>query len=343
MAADGFNRLPSRARALIYKHALPHDETEVCLVWPLVLEEEHRGPTLPLVVDIGFPALMHVSREARAFVLSDASGVRFRMSALAGFPVPFRAFRPELDTLYIGQSNFKWLANSIVDGRVAKSILSTAPNIAVELTSSVPWDGMTNNIFEWTTALRNLFLVMPDLASIVDVMGTFQAPHRRCKLKVATDDEKRAARITDQYMDLRNFDDIKTLCVEEVGVSYEGRFDESPDGLIISERAGSDNIEESRNAPFVVVNIRPAVFVEWYNGEFVSKGNERLFMDGERPPYISPEFTRPPEEFRVNDLDANVEGIGFMAEPAVQQLQETLRDSIRDSLRDTPEAMQEDR
>lgn len=338
MAGNGFNRLPSRVKALIYKHALPHDEPEVCIVWPLVMEEEHRGPTLPLLVDIGFPALMHVSREARAFVLSEASCVRFRESALAGCRVPFRAFRPELDTLFIGQWNYKWLASSIVDGQVGKAILSTAPNIAVELSSSLPWDGLANAIFEWTTALRNLYLVLSDLASIVDVRGPFQAPHRRCKLKVATEDEEQGVRIADHYMDVRPFDGIKSLCVEEVAVGYEGRFDESSDGLLISERAGSDDIAECRRGPFVVVNIRPAGLVEWQDGEFISRGSERLFMENERPPYISPEFTRPPEEFRVNDLDANVEGLGFMPATLVQAIQEIQQDTQEDM----QDAMDED-
>lgn len=336
MAAIGFSSLPERAKTLIYKLALPEDEPEVCIVWPLVIEAEHRGPTLPLVVDVAFPALMHVSREARRFVLSEAaSGVRFRESALAGVRVPFRRFRPELDTLYVGQSNFQWLANAVVDRAVEKSFLSTAPNIAVELSSSVPWDGLSNNIFEWANALRNLYIVMPDLTTLADVQGPFQAPYRRCKLKVATEDEQSAVRITDQYMDEQGFDNIKTLCVEEIAISYDGRFDQSPDGLLISERAASDDIDESKRAPFLVVNIRPAALVEWHDGEFVCRGNERLFMDNERPPYISPEFTLPPEQFRVNDLDANVEGVGFMLEPPTQDLRVTHANTQDDTQEET--------
>ena len=46
MAATGFSSLPERAKTLIYKLALPDDEPEVCIVWPLVIEAEHLCMTM---------------------------------------------------------------------------------------------------------------------------------------------------------------------------------------------------------------------------------------------------------------------------------------------------------
>ncbi|KAI0841228.1 hypothetical protein F5Y06DRAFT_215834 [Hypoxylon sp. FL0890] len=104
-----FNDLPLELRRIIWKLALPDDNPEICIPWPLNEKPSDWGyengvfvtnTTFlePFLVDTCFPVLMHVCRESRELAVSQ---LRFRYSPIAGCPVPFRAFRPDLDIMHI--------------------------------------------------------------------------------------------------------------------------------------------------------------------------------------------------------------------------------------------------
>ncbi|KAK6214394.1 hypothetical protein LQW54_004443 [Pestalotiopsis sp. IQ-011] len=113
-SAATFMQLPCELRAMIWDDSMPEDVSEVCILPP---EGEETGrhiepddeeddddddemccPGQSFTVDTAFPVLMHICHESRAHALRHA---RLRFSPAAGVGVPFRAFRPDLDVLYI--------------------------------------------------------------------------------------------------------------------------------------------------------------------------------------------------------------------------------------------------
>lgn len=61
----------------------------------------------------------------------------------------------------------------------------------------------------------------------------------------------------------------------------------------------------------VTITHAAKVFTEYKDGGWVRTCGSREFLWQAEPPYIVPSERRNPEEFRVNDLDANEEGEGF--------------------------------
>ncbi|KAK3175691.1 hypothetical protein K4F52_010046 [Lecanicillium sp. MT-2017a] len=112
-----FSSLPAEIRLKIWLATIPDDQEEVCLCWPgdapgQVVEDDPLSelPVLPLTVDTGFPAAMHVCRESRALIQdSRLSGVWFRASYLARCMAPFRRFNPDLDELYLSHDSIHHL------------------------------------------------------------------------------------------------------------------------------------------------------------------------------------------------------------------------------------------
>lgn len=197
-----FIDLPLEIRQSIWLFSLPADEPEVCLVWPVKLRRfyddyETRPPAQPFVVDTGFPVAMHVCRESRAIARNQVlSGLRFRSSTAAGCPVPFRAFRPELDTMYWGSENIGALPSQ--KGKLP--VLNHVRHLAVEL----PWGFHQNDdefpmmLTENLPALRTLSLVVPDSTPASSVLTgpngscprkSFRQPARRCKLRHLSPEE----------------------------------------------------------------------------------------------------------------------------------------------------------
>ncbi|CEJ92816.1 hypothetical protein VHEMI08446 [[Torrubiella] hemipterigena] len=116
MAFHQFGLLPAKVRQRIWQLTVAEDEREICLLWPTNLDIGYKNsqvlerlPLFPLTVDTAFPTAMHVCRESRATMQSASSGVRFRASAAAQCSVPFRAYHPALDTLYVGRDSMHLL------------------------------------------------------------------------------------------------------------------------------------------------------------------------------------------------------------------------------------------
>lgn len=196
------DRVPPEIKIHILEFALPDDVPEVCILWPLVLNSDDDFPSLPLLVDTGFPVIMHVCSEWRDLVMNTRSfGVRLRESSLAGCAVPFRAFRPDLDTLYIGACNHRFLT-------AHNFILATAENVALELASAFIWDNVANLIYGMTKSLRTLSLVFNDYKETPHELSTFQAPARRCRLENLTSKAEYVSRATDDYGEVVTVDSI---------------------------------------------------------------------------------------------------------------------------------------
>lgn len=189
-----FNQLPPELRLEIWHWALPQDDTpEVCQLKLSVQNsgaapnsqeaqpEERKVVPEPLIVDLPFPAAMHVCFESRAVVLSQSSHVLFRYSEKAQVSVPYRAFRPELDQLYIGTSAF-WNLRSV--WRIDENLLGSVEHVALD--HHIVW------------ALNFFFHLAPNVKSITTVVGSTKrrfclcvAPTRRCRLQEVTDTDLR--------------------------------------------------------------------------------------------------------------------------------------------------------
>ena len=74
-----FNNLPFELRHLVWQLSLPDDEPEVLILRETNLEKNEDGIPQLMPVDTAFPALIHVCRESRSFVVQH-SGIRFRFS-----------------------------------------------------------------------------------------------------------------------------------------------------------------------------------------------------------------------------------------------------------------------
>lgn len=169
MSFHCFAQLPAELRHLIWKIslALYQDESEVCLCWPSNLSIGYGEdvflspdclPKLPFTVDLPFPSAMHVCRESRAAVLARGSPFRFRDSSAAGCPVPFRLFRPDLDTLFIGSDALRALCCVTLSDLSAnhpalalRRILRETENLAV----SGPDDIRYDYVRSWISSCRD--------------------------------------------------------------------------------------------------------------------------------------------------------------------------------------------
>ncbi|XXG98916.1 Nem1-Spo7 phosphatase regulatory subunit [Hypoxylon texense] len=181
-----FNDLPAELRYMIWRFALPDDSPEVCIPWPLEEVPLRRDPDgeiprrsrflEPFLVDTDFPVTMHVCRESREVAISS---IHLRYSPVAGCPVPFRAFRPELDTLYVS------VCRPPSDNNVVPrwGQFPAARHLALDLHSlkdgSFLWILVGNPFLD----VRSLTCVLPLSNAILDTAARFRPPVRRCRLR----------------------------------------------------------------------------------------------------------------------------------------------------------------
>lgn len=154
-----FGVLPSELRHLVWGLSVPDDEPEVCIHQYEDLRLHCAGEHLePIVVETAFPALMHVCRESRAFVLRH-SQVCFHFSEEAGCYVPARPFRPGLDTMFLDRYAQGVLWSSLSTG-VSDGWLSQLRHIAMPSTTTLGRDeaAAINRHFP---GLRSISLVFP--------------------------------------------------------------------------------------------------------------------------------------------------------------------------------------
>ncbi|KAI5865181.1 hypothetical protein GGS23DRAFT_413132 [Durotheca rogersii] len=188
-----FGALAPELRDIIWAYALPDDTPEVCIPWPLEefpassRENDDGGgfaapwpePLDPLLVDTGFPALMHTCRESRAVA---EARTRLRWSPLARCATPFRAYRPDLDELYMS------VPRGTVGGRATIPRWSMFPkgarHVACDLHSlrdgSFFWILLAHPLMD----VETLTCVLPaPPGAVVDTTTRFRPPTRRCRLR----------------------------------------------------------------------------------------------------------------------------------------------------------------
>lgn len=169
------NRVPREVKEAIWKSALPDDEPEVCIMWPLRFQGlSQTTQTLP--VDTAFPVLMHVCREWRAFVLSPLSGVAFRRSRLAGCGVPYRPYRPDLDAFFVNSYNAMFTLQAMAKDDRRGDAAAAVPNpgfwrTLCHLAVEPPVFGEAH---EWLPEL--VFRYSPDLQKVSTVFPSSRKP-----------------------------------------------------------------------------------------------------------------------------------------------------------------------
>ncbi|KAK4032988.1 hypothetical protein C8A01DRAFT_20024 [Parachaetomium inaequale] len=156
-----FQNLPLELRQLIWYLAIPDDEPEVCILQKENLEQQGQDNTPePMTVDTAFPALMHACYESRNFVLRH-SGLRFRCSPKARCEVPFRSFRPELDTLFWYQDQLPDLLGPRYTAS-QRCWLSELRHLAIASSGAYDGDHTETCIMSYCPKLRTFSVVFAD-------------------------------------------------------------------------------------------------------------------------------------------------------------------------------------
>ena len=91
-----FMQLPKELRDAVWRYAMPEDVPEILFYdGPGSLEDDEEDPVM---VNTGYPALMHVCSESRAVARRETY---FDYSRNAEAEIPMRTFRPDLDMQYL--------------------------------------------------------------------------------------------------------------------------------------------------------------------------------------------------------------------------------------------------
>ncbi|WDK17322.1 hypothetical protein CGRA01v4_08605 [Colletotrichum graminicola] len=175
-----FGDFPPEIRALIWQFAIPKDEPEVCIVQPACDTPQS------LLVHPALPVLMHVCHESRQLVQnSRLSGINFISSksanSTAGYLVPFRLFRPELDILFCPIGGPAAL-EEISSQDELESILRETRHLAVSGKKEYI------NLLAWILLfhfpkLETLSVVVGGLSLDSCFESYFDAPKTRCELR----------------------------------------------------------------------------------------------------------------------------------------------------------------
>jgi hypothetical protein len=323
MSFSRFGSLPPELREQIWMLCLPADEPEVCLMWPVYLHSKYEGPeglpeaslpSRPFVVDTAFPALMHVCRESRSTVQnSQRSGVRFRNSSAAGCLVPFRHYRPDLDTVYWGSENVEELS------RKAASLpeLGQITSLALELQWGFRHDySLIAALLGVMKGLKTLSIVLPSSSDdnwprqVGEGHEAFKQPGRRCKLRTVDANEKPMIHVDTTGDDWAMPAELVPLpvalrqCRESLERSARRTRQDSFRSAQLPGDSRCDQIWLDNLA------IRAQTFEEYQkDGTWKEICGERRFIDNGRERFMMgrymPLAERPdPELVRVNDLDA---------------------------------------
>lgn len=316
-------KLPIEIRHMIWLSSILDDEPEVCLLWPVVLHERHGLDALkfaqPLLVDTGFPVAMHVCRESRVVIQSEKlSGLRFRASSAAGCPVPYREFRPALDTLYWGGENLEGVVAPLGDMLVTARdipVLELVESLAIELRWGMnPPDAVGTHRPLFFPALRTLSLVLPDSTSSMTgrLRRGFRQPARRCKLRRISAEEGAGIKVCPGVLMGNERDEPAEVPLVPEGLSTARgclTIDEESTGEVLRIEL---NVGGGDDTDTVVYAVEPELiaqtFVEYQkDGSWKEICAERTFVEfGEmvRSGAYVPLAERPdPREVRVNDID----------------------------------------
>lgn len=296
---------------MIWGLSLPEDEPEVCISWPTYIDG-YQQLQEPYLVDVAFPVLMHICRETRQFALAPPTehshlSPRFRFSKEADCRVPYRHFRPELDTIYITSWHYDQVLRMY---EFNHQIIRQSVHLAVEM---CVW-GMSSYwfldfVFKHMQNIKTISVVFPSSESDRYNFDNdiFQPPTRRCRLvdiRQSPDEVTGAARmpsstpgrLSPTVASVRDWTDLRWQAVVEradIGWAHaEG------------EEIYEGNAWDRESQSFVGVTYAPFVFVQFKRSDKGEETWEEVCRDMVRPEGYEPEpveMSRDPTEWRVND------------------------------------------
>lgn len=297
-------------------------------MWPVYMHAKYEGiesspeaslPSRPFVVDTGFPSLMHVCREARAFVQnSHRSRVRFRASSAAGCPVPFRHFRPDIDAMYWGSENIEELCS------MASEIpeLCKVKSLAIEL----QWGFRHNHhvistLIDIMSELKTVSIVLPDSSDsnwprqVGEGHEAFKQPARRCKLRLIDQEQEPVIHVDTTGDDWATPSELVPLplALHQCREALERSARTSREDNARSAGITSQSHRDQRWLDHLMINAQ--TFSEYQkDGTWREICGQRRFIDNGRGWFMMgryiPTAERPdPELVRVNDLDGEFEQI----------------------------------
>lgn len=312
-----FPRLPYELRREIWTLAIPEPESEVCMVWPLVLERDYdRGaweePAMPLTVDTAWPAIMHACREGREAVLTSRRLTLRRSAAAGGLAVPYRLFDPAIDTLYWGDAQTDAVRDFLVENREHGLPLARALHqIAVDVRAAYPMSFLAEIVRRAAPNLQTLSLVLPDTASRTHgIRLALLPPARRCRLRDLPPELCREIAM----IDLPSFGGEVTPDTMSVAAFLEHVRDRMRHHVRAFRVSGPDGTAwSSKDRAFSGLAIKAQTFVEYEYDDKAGRGRWTEVCGGRmldhalgryhRPPHIAVPDRRNPEEHRVIEDD----------------------------------------
>ncbi|KXX78315.1 hypothetical protein MMYC01_206234 [Madurella mycetomatis] len=142
-----------------------------------------------MTVETAFPALMHVCRESRDFVLKH-SRLSFRSSRKARCEEPFRLFRSDLDTVFWNQDLLPYLWGPF--HTTSHNLwLSQLRHLAIASSRAFRGPHTTDSIIGHCPELRSLSVVFSDSSDNNWAMSQFVEPEQRHKLRCIHPDRAR--------------------------------------------------------------------------------------------------------------------------------------------------------
>ncbi|KAI1460340.1 hypothetical protein F4805DRAFT_390921 [Annulohypoxylon moriforme] len=336
-----FHDLPYELRVIIWEYALPEDTQEVCIPWPLqeeaASEEEvatrwtqPRICLRPFLVDTAFPVLMHVCHESREYA---KSRTRFRYSLVAGCPVPFRTFKPDLDIMYysrcrppIGDDDYKWGNFPLGTKHLAADLHTIRDGSSFQQAFCLYYH------------LKTITCVLPAPGSIVGTSVRFRPPVRRCRLRPVEQptDGSQSHFIHVDGGSYRRMTSASQYFKEVRDRINTGFLDYVPfDGMIDEDLRPRWNAEEQAYD----FELKPQMFEEYRGGRWVPSSNHAVRFDAQYVRFPDEKVAiervksykvseaekwtplRNPRTFRVNDIQQDEVKFEDAAQGLLKQFQ----------------------
>ncbi|KAJ3477083.1 hypothetical protein NLG97_g8936 [Lecanicillium saksenae] len=320
----GSSSLPKEIREAIWLLSIPEEEPEVCLLWPVVLHERYEGQrgvqaTQPLLVDTAWPVAMHVCSDSRSVMHNQKlSGLLFRDSSSAGCLVPYRAFRPELDTLYWGGESFEAMMTgpgAISRTVAAMPVLASIQSLALELRWACNEPSvLLSSRPRYFPALRTIAVVLPSSkgSAVVDHRMGFRQPARRCKLETISPEVGSEITVRTNVVILElGGDNLEVpLSPEAIDLVMSGlRITKSDVNKFITHHfLAANGIDTDLVVSAYEPDVIAQTFVEYQtDGSWKEVCSQRTFLEfGEMVrsgPYVPYDLRPDPTQVRVNDID----------------------------------------
>lgn len=308
-----FSNLPVELQLAVWALCIPGPEPEVCIVWPLGIEEyasEPEEPALPFIVDTAWPAVAHVCRAAREAVFSSGA-LRLRHSRVAGCAVPFRHFIPAIDTLYWGRYQAGAMRIFLRKPENAHVALGLR-HLAVEVGAGYTHSELAGLIRQRAVYLRTLSFVLPGtMGNVCSPTRSFLPPARRCKLRDISDET------LDRIKMVRVFyrEELEDIPLREYLLRQRGIMDDYVREFAVLHDGDEGTAWSDRDCCFSGLEIKTQTFVEYTTtqnnqAQWVEVCKDRL-LGHELEDHVAPEprhipvaDRKNPEDYRVLDDDS---------------------------------------